>query len=518
MNEEIKLLHTIPNILIVDDVPANLKILGDILKLDGYKVRPVPSGKLALQVAEKEKPDLILLDIMMPEMDGFEVCRNLKAHETLSEIPIIFISALNDTSDIVNALKSGGVDFITKPFHSEEVSARVKTHLKLHLQSKLLQQQSKELQELIATKDKFFSIISHDLRGPLGGFMSYTEMMAEDCTNFSPCQMQEMTLEMSQSAKNIFSLLENLLEWSRMQQGHTAYKPQTVNLFSLTTDCIKTLTDSIRKKELQLEIKIAESHTVFADINMLQSIVRNLVGNAIKFTPTAGKITLSASLTENNTTVFIVKDSGIGMNQPLLSNLFKLAVNNSRPGTNGEQSSGLGLLLCKEFVEKHCGELWVESEEGKGSEFFFTLPDNPDCSSDLDNTGNSSEEITDQIKNLKILIAEDNELSENLIRMLTHAFSNRVFSVNTGSEAVEFCLDNPDLDLIFMDIKMPGLDGFEATRQIRRFNKEVIIIAQTAFGLRGDREKAKNAGCNDFLSKPVNKSDLHALMLKYFHR
>jgi len=147
--------QNIPNILIVDDVPANLILLGHILKNLGYKVRPVPNGMLALKVAEKEKPDLILLDVMMPDMDGFEVCRRLKEDQNLSDVPIIFISALSDTNDIIKALTCGGADYIAKPFHAEEVKARVATHLKLY-------QQSKELQKINAEKDKFFSIIAHD--------------------------------------------------------------------------------------------------------------------------------------------------------------------------------------------------------------------------------------------------------------------------------------------------------------------------------------------------------------------
>jgi len=161
-----------PNILIVDDVPANLKVLGEILKGEGYKVRPVPSGALALQVAEKEMPDLILLDIMMPEMDGYEVCRRMKENPLLREIPIIFISALNETTDIVKALKSGGVDYITKPFKAEEVTARVNAHARL-------QMQKIELKKLNTTKDKFFSIIAHDLKGSMGGFMGATEVLAD---------------------------------------------------------------------------------------------------------------------------------------------------------------------------------------------------------------------------------------------------------------------------------------------------------------------------------------------------
>ena len=167
------LLNNTPNILIVDDVPANLKVLGDMLKSEGYKVRPVLSGMQAIQVAEKEKPDIILLDVMMPDMNGYEVCKLLKENKNLCDIPVIFISALSDTADIVKALNSGGVDYISKPFQGEEVRARVATHIKLYLQNK-------ELQKLNAEKNKFFSIIAHDLRGPLGGLMGLAEIISDE--------------------------------------------------------------------------------------------------------------------------------------------------------------------------------------------------------------------------------------------------------------------------------------------------------------------------------------------------
>jgi two-component system sensor histidine kinase/response regulator len=202
MNNDMVTNADIPDILIVDDTPANLLLLGQILKDNGYKVRPVPSGSMALQVAEKEKPDLILLDIMMPEMDGFEVCSRLKKNEDLKDVPIIFISALNNTNDIVKAFKSGGADYINKPFQAEEVIARVTTHLKIY-------QQRKELQEINATKDKFFSIIAHDLRGPLSGFMSLTEMMADESFNLTSDEKKELTVDLSHSARNIYNLLEN---------------------------------------------------------------------------------------------------------------------------------------------------------------------------------------------------------------------------------------------------------------------------------------------------------------------
>lgn len=519
MNIDPKLEEKIPNILIVDDIPANLKVLGDILKGEGFKVRPVPNGNLALQVASKEKPDLILLDIMMPDMDGYEVCRRLKEMPELSDIPVIFISALNDTSDIVKALKSGGVDFITKPFQADEVSARVKTHLQLYQQSIVLREQSKQLKELIATKDKFFSIIAHDLRGPLGGFMGLTEMMADEAYGLSPDQQKEMMVDLNESARNIFDLLENLLEWSRMQQGQTVYLPVTIGLKALADECISQLHDAIRKKEIQVTVDISADQEVFADTNMLQSVIRNLISNAIKFTPRGGKVTIFSGYTDNMRSVIVVKDTGIGMNDVMIANLFRLNVNNSRPGTDGEHSTGLGLHLCKEFIERHNGEIWVESEAGKGSAFYFTIP----CAAvpstiSNDDVGNPSDNTTDQIENLKILIAEDNENSGILIRILTSAFSNRILGASTGAEAVEICRNHPDLDLILMDIKMPGIDGYEATRQIRQFNKEVVIIAQTAFGMSGERAIALEAGCNDYISKPIETAILMEIIKKYFKK
>jgi len=506
-----------PNILIVDDVPANLLILSTILKRDGYKVRPVPNGPLALLAAEKEEPNLILLDIMMPEMDGFEVCRRLKESLKLADIPVIFISALSDSTDIVKALASGGVDYISKPFKAEEVLARVKTHLQLHQQSIVLRQQSKELQELIVTKDKFFSIISHDLRGPMGGLMAMTELMADESTEFSPEEQKELILDLSKSARNIFNLLENLLEWALIQQGNIVFKPEHIDLTELVNECTKTLHDSIQKKNIHLDVDLAADLKVYIDANMVQSVIRNFVSNAIKFTPEGGRIAISAGFTENKNLVIVVKDSGIGMNHSIKSDLFQLNKNTGRPGTDGEQSTGLGLILCKEFIEKHGGEVWVESEEGLGSSFYFTIPDHDlSLSSNAENNISVEDENVNQLSNLKILIAEDNENSGTLLKMLANTFSNRVLEAVTGKEAVEICRNNPDIDLILMDIKMPLLDGYDATKLIREFNKDVIIIAQTAFGFDGDREKAINAGCTDYILKPIYKNQLIKAIRKYF--
>jgi signal transduction histidine kinase len=361
----------IPNILIVDDIPANLKVLCDILKEDGYKVRPVPNGSLALQAAVKENPDLILLDIMMPDMDGYEVCRLLKENKNLCSIPVIYISALNDTNDIVKALTSGGADYITKPFKAEEVKARVATQLKIH-------SQSKELIELNATKDKFFSILAHDLRGPLGNFMVLTEMMADESQFLTPDETKDIMQDLKNTSRNIYNLLENLLEWSRMQRGQTAFKPKKLALAEVVADCVKLVDDSARKKDIGIIVEIPIDTEVFADINMLQCILRNLISNAIKFTRRGGSITLSAKPVENGLIEIAVKDNGIGIKPEMVENLFRHNTNSSRKGTEDEPSTGLGLLLCKEFVEKHGGKIRVVSDpDGKqgetGSIFYFTI-------------------------------------------------------------------------------------------------------------------------------------------------
>jgi signal transduction histidine kinase len=356
-----------PNILIVDDIPANLKLLGDILKEEGYKVRPVPSGALALQVAEREKPDLILLDIMMPEMDGYEVCRQLKDNPLLHDIPVIFISALSESNDVVKALKYGGVDYITKPFRAEEISARVKTHIKLR-------RQSIELQELNVTKDKFFSIIAHDLRGPMGGFMGLTDLLSEELRNMSITEIQEYLESMRESATNLFKLLENLLQWARIQQEGMTFIREMVLFKPIVTESIEMIQETAKKKGIEIICEIPEHLMIYADSNLIQTIIRNLVSNAVKFSLRGSKVNLSAKTTEDGSVEMSVIDCGIGMDQLMIRNLFRIDVRNGRQGTEGEQSTGLGLLLCKEFIEKHGGQIKVESEVGKGSVFTFVIP------------------------------------------------------------------------------------------------------------------------------------------------
>jgi signal transduction histidine kinase len=232
------------------------------------------------------------------------------------------------------------------------------------------------LQTINAEKDKFFSIIAHDLRGPLSAFVAATQIITEEIQTMSIDEIRDITASMKNSASNIYSLLENLLEWSRMRRGAMDFIPEKLNLKKEVLSCINVLSESIRNKRIEIDTIIPDDMLILADIHMFETIVRNLVSNAIKFTMPGGKVIVSAGYTDNQDTEISITDTGIGMSAELTNRLFHLSEKTSRPGTEGEPSTGLGLLLCKEFIEKHGGRIHVESEIGKGSTFTFTFPEN----------------------------------------------------------------------------------------------------------------------------------------------
>jgi PAS domain S-box-containing protein len=229
------------------------------------------------------------------------------------------------------------------------------------------------LQIINSEKDKFFSILAHDLRGPLSAFVSATQIIAEEIQTMGIEEIKEITLSMKTSATNIYSLLENLLEWSRLRRGVMDFIPEKINLKKKIEECVAVLSESARKKGIEILISIPEVIDVLADSLMFDTVIRNLISNAIKFTPVGGKVTLTAGYIEDHIVEIKISDSGIGMTPELKDKLFLLNEKTSRKGTEGEPSTGLGLLLCKEFIEKHNGKIRVESEVGKGSTFSFTI-------------------------------------------------------------------------------------------------------------------------------------------------
>jgi PAS domain S-box-containing protein len=236
---------------------------------------------------------------------------------------------------------------------------------------------NKQLIKLNAEKDKFFSIIAHDLRDPFYSFSGLADLMANKLKSLSMDEIQEFSVSMRDSVIHTSRLLENLLQWARVQQGSMPFSPELLNLDREVNECISTAMGSAKNKDIEISYDIPVELKVFADSNILQTTIRNIVSNAVKFTPKGGKIHLFAKTIPKGFVEISIRDTGIGMTNEMANNLFRLDVKTNREGTEGEPSTGLGLLLCKEFVEKHGGNIWVESKEGKGSTFYFKLPMKP---------------------------------------------------------------------------------------------------------------------------------------------
>jgi signal transduction histidine kinase len=362
----------VPNVIVVDDTPANLQLLTGMLKERGYKVRPVPSGKLALQAAKNDPPDLILLDIMMPEMDGYEVCERLKADEKLREISVIFISALNETMDKVKAFGVGGVDYVTKPFHFEEVNARVSTHLELQRQRRRLKENYEQLRRLEELRDNLVHMVVHDLRNPLtgiSGFLDLTLALEKET-------LTEDGLEYLQTAKRstkaVIDMVSAVLDVSKMEAGEMKLHLVECDLVRIAADLMSDMQSLKEAREMSLDAPPAPV-TVVADKDLILRVIQNLLGNALKFTPSDGWIRLGIEPDENRVCVR-VRDNGPGILPEYRERIFEKFGQVEARANRQKHSTGLGLTFCKLAVEAHGGSVGVESEVDKGSTFWFVLP------------------------------------------------------------------------------------------------------------------------------------------------
>lgn len=381
MDNQKEILKKNPLVLIVDDIPKNLQILSNILNTEGYQISFASNGLQALSVCEATKPDLILLDIMMPEMDGFEVCQRLKSNDTTKYIPIIFITGKAEMDDIVHGFKLGAVDYVTKPFNAIELISRVRNHIELKLSRDVIVQYNHqlkstqdELKQTIASKDKFFSIIAHDLRGPFSGFLGLSELLADEYEMLAKEEISQIATSMNKAAKRLFNFLENLLDWSRAQMGRMDYNPFVFELSDLVDRYIGLLQTTAAEKNIKLINEVPDQTSVFADNNMLGTILRNLLSNAIKFTNNGGEVRVGIEGETEGLYKVSVTDNGIGMTQEALEKIFRIDTKFTTPGTNNETGTGLGLVLCKELVDMHGGKIEVFSEKKVGTKFVFTIP------------------------------------------------------------------------------------------------------------------------------------------------
>lgn len=357
------------SILVVDDTPANLQLLSEMLKERGYKVRPAPDGETALRGARIAPPDLILLDITMPEMDGYEVCSRLKADARLQDIPVIFISALNEPLDKVRAFQAGGVDYVSKPFNFEEVDARVRTHLELRQRTRELAASLGQLRELEQLRDSLTHMVAHDMRSPLLAIQLTLDLFSEEASTLKPMSAQ-MLLNARTSVTMLVEMIGQMLDVSRMEAGEMALERTRGNLVETLRNAVELQRPLAGKR--RLGFSAGAPLLASYDANLLRRVVGNLIGNAIKFTPPDGDIRVSVVPADGIARVEVT-DNGAGIAPEYHDRIFEKFGQVANQG-GPRVGTGLGLTFARMAIEAHGGNMGVVSALGKGSTFWFTLP------------------------------------------------------------------------------------------------------------------------------------------------
>ncbi len=368
-------------ILIVDDVVSNVLLLKILLTNEKFQVCTASNGNMCIEQAKKEKPDLILLDVMMPDLNGFDAAVILKKDPETLDIPIIFLTALNNPSDLVKGFQVGGNDFLTKPFNKEELLMRVMHQIQLVAAKRIIVRQNEELRHTINNRDKMYSVIAHDLRSPMASIRMVLNL-AVNVVSADTVGEEIFSLldKANRESEEVHDLLDNLLKWTKSQTGRLNVVYQDVELDDVIPGVVDIFRMIAEMKKINLQyVEPEEKLKVYADNDMIKTIIRNFLSNAIKFTPEGKGIEVFYQR-EGDFARISVRDHGVGIAADRVDSIFHKG--ETTYGTGGEEGSGLGLQLCQDFARKNGGDAFVESVEGEGSTFSFTIPlerkdDNP---------------------------------------------------------------------------------------------------------------------------------------------
>ncbi|MDO9510953.1 MAG: ATP-binding protein [Bacteroidales bacterium] len=390
-----------------------------------------------------------------------------------------------------------------------------------------LQSAKEHAEESDRLKSAFLANMSHEIRTPMNGILGFSELLKEP--GLTGEKQHEYIKIIEKSGARMLNIINDIVDISKIEAGLMKTDIKETNINEQIEYIYSFFKPELEAKGIKTSFRNplpAKEAIIKTDSEKLYAIFTNLVKNAIKYTNEGSiefgyilKTDRESGFAEPGRRVeleFYVKDTGIGIPNDRQDAIFERFIQADITDNMARQGAGLGLSISKAFIEMLGGKIWVESEEGTGTTFYFTLPYNAEPVIELIDHQLAPLENLDNVRKLKILIAEDDEVSELFIDIMVKKFGKEILKVSTGVKAVEICRDNPDIDLILMDIRMPEMDGYEATKQIREFNKEVVIVAQTAYGLSGDREKSIQSGCNDYLAKPIVKAELEALIQKYF--
>ncbi|PLX02161.1 MAG: hypothetical protein C0595_12025 [Marinilabiliales bacterium] len=565
-------------ILIVEDSRTQLIHLQSTLENAGYYVESSENGKQALEKLETFTPDVILSDIIMPEMDGYELCEKINKDRRWHKIPIILLTALTDPQDVIKGLNVGADNFIPKPYSDDFLLSRInqllvnsqmrsgtvsemgmeiffagnkhiitsermqiidlllstyenavnknneliKANHELSVLKEDLEKKNAELEKVNEEKNQFIGIAAHDIRNPLGGIYNFADLLKEELQDKASETEMEFINIIQSSSELLLNMVTELLDISKIESGKLTLKKQVSDLISFVKTNITKNKFLAENKSINIKTEYPTSSlNVEFDRSRLEQVLNNLITNAIKYSKPDTEINVKIGI-DNDSIVFSIKDQGVGIPKEEQDKLFKPFSKTSARATGGETSTGLGLFTCKKIIDAHGGKIWVDSIKNEGSTFCFSLPADinelkinsiTEKLLKQDKAVSKINSDQDAIAGKKILLVDDIEMN---YLFFNGALSKLPIELDWAEDAYKAIdmLGEKNYDLILMDVHMPGMNGLELTRRIRETDKEVIIIAQTAYAMHGMEEKCITAGCNAYTAIPVKPREVCAIVVE----
>ena len=508
-------------VLIVEDSSSTADHISEILEGINIRTAFATNGETAIKKAKANRFDLILLDIILPDIDGYTVCKRLKAFSETKDIPVIFITTKADSASLVKGFEHGSVDYVKKPFVVNELLARVKTHLDMNRQREELLKAKEDAEKADKQKSVFVANMSHEIRSPLNSILGFSDLLKNEV--LSKDERDTFLNTIYNSGTQLLKLVDDIIHISKIEAGQLRINKTECNIHKLLSGLHLEYTQKKNKKgltEIELKFKNQADNkdlVILADPVRLREVLSNMLDNALKFID-SGLIEFGYSINDrqdNMLVEFFVKDTGIGISRDKLHVVFERFGQVSDSLSRNIEGTGLGLAISKHLVELMGGEIHVESEAGKGTKFTFSIPYIAIETKGIKEKSRKPVDAGYNWADKKILIAEDSESGYLLLKAMLKGTKAKIIHAISGIEAVELCSKEKNIDLVLMDIKLPGIDGLEATVKIKEFNKNLPVIAQTACALPDDKKNFLEGGCDDYIEKPIRVKVLLEKMSKY---
>ncbi len=511
-------------ILIIDDSESNLDYIKSLLLDQTYKVAMASGGKAALLKIRSQKFDLVLLDYVMPGMNGLEVCREIRNDKLNADTPVIFLTADQSEHTLAQAFEAGAVDFIKKPFSGTELIARVKNHLNLVEHKKQLATARDYAESASSAKGEFLANMSHEIRTPMNGIVTVVEFLKD--TPLTQKQTELLDIIKS-SSDSLLQIINDILDFSKIEAGQIELEKLHFNLKDELDLVLKPLDLRAHAKGLflRLDYDTQIPLSICGDALRIKQIIINLVNNAIKFTNTGGvtiHVKMAQSTEDQLELLFNIEDTGIGILPQNQGKLFKSFSQTDASSTRKYGGTGLGLAISKSLVEMMNGKIWLKSDINQGATFSFNLIlSKTMCNHETEIVVPTIEKKA--LEQKTILVVDDNAINRKVAEMTLMKLGHKVEMASTGIEAYQKYISS-SFDFILMDVHMPDLDGLEATALIRKYEEEhqianpIPVIAMTAAAMKGDRERFMEAGMTEYISKPFKVKDIEIMLQLFFDK